>query len=69
MPDGMNGDELGRRLATLRPDLPVIYMSGYGAEEAAAQWMLREGVDFLAKPFSVEELLTLVKTKLARAAD
>ncbi len=68
MPDGMNGDELGRRLATLRPDLPVIYMSGYGAEAAAAQSMLREGVDFLAKPFSVEELLTLVRTKLVRAA-
>ena len=66
MPDGLNGDELGRRLATLRPELPIIYMSGYGADALTAQWMLRGGVDFLAKPFSVDELLGLVRSKLAQ---
>ncbi len=66
MPDGMNGDDLGRRLAALRPELPVIYMSGYGAD-AAAEWMLREGVAFLAKPFSVDDLLALVRAKLEQA--
>ena len=47
MPD-MNGRELGRRLAAIVPDLPVIYMSG----QSDGTPLDEHEVLFLAKPFS-----------------
>lgn len=48
----LDGLELGRALAALRPQLPVIYMSGFGPP-AADMSALR----FIAKPFHPDELL------------
>lgn len=49
----LDGLELGRALAALRPQLPVIYMSGFGAPAAADMPAVR----FIAKPFHPDELL------------
>jgi DNA-binding NtrC family response regulator len=56
---GMSGPELVERIRPRRPDLPVVYMSGYTAEEAAFTDLLRR-TPVLEKPFGAEDLLDRV---------
>ena len=61
---GINGLELQRRLRASDSEIPVIFISAHGDEEARSR-ALREGaVDFLSKPFSEEALLTAIHTAL-----
>jgi two-component system, cell cycle sensor histidine kinase and response regulator CckA len=53
---GMNGKELEGRIREIRPDLKCLYMSGYTADVIASRGVLKEGVPFIQKPFSVEAL-------------
>jgi CheY-like chemotaxis protein len=55
MPE-MSGRDLRERLAASRPTLKSLYMSGYTAEVIAHHGVLHEGVHFLQKPFSVQDL-------------
>jgi DNA-binding NtrC family response regulator len=64
MPDGMTGIELGRKLLEEKPDLPIIYISGYSRETAGASIELHEGVNFLPKPFQVEKLAQIIRSNL-----
>jgi len=64
MPGGMNGRELARHLLADRPDLKVIYASGYSADIAGADLPLQAGVNFLAKPFLVHQLAQTVRNRL-----
>jgi|GEM_PF-2357293 len=54
---GMDGPELARRLATIRPRLQVLLLSGYGADPA----LLAAGVHFLQKPFRPSLLVATVR--------
>jgi len=47
---GMNGPELAKTLRDQRPDLRVLYMSGYAAEELDLEAELNERAVFVAKP-------------------
>ncbi len=58
---GMNGMELIRELQSIRPDIPVLRMSGY-PERFGTQ--LNEGVSHLQKPFTANELLSRVRKTL-----
>jgi PAS domain S-box-containing protein len=53
---GASGPELTRRLAQQRPDLRVIYMSGYTEETMAHHGVLEPGIAFVHKPFSSDML-------------
>ena len=61
MPDGMTGLDLARRLRDDRPDLRVIYTSGYVADVTGDDNPLTEGVNYLAKPFSLPALAGLIR--------
>jgi signal transduction histidine kinase/ActR/RegA family two-component response regulator len=61
---GMNGKELGERLRASRPGLKCIFMSGYTASVIAHHGVLDEGVAFLQKPFTVENLAAKVREAL-----
>jgi PAS domain S-box-containing protein len=50
----MGGPELARRLAVTRPQMGVLYMSGYTDDAIFRQGMLQEGTAFLQKPFTAE---------------
>ncbi len=59
MPVGLSGQELAEKFKAQKPDLKVIYTSGYSVEVAGKGLSLMEGISFLEKPFDA--------TKLARA--
>ena len=56
----LNGVELMRRLSMVRPQLPVILMSGYAGAELA-QRGIEAPCSILAKPFSAETLVAEVR--------
>jgi signal transduction histidine kinase/CheY-like chemotaxis protein len=55
MPD-MNGRELAHQIQEQHPKLDVLYMSGYTANVIAHHGVLEKGVNFIQKPFSLDEL-------------
>jgi len=61
---GMNGRELSERLRELRPDLKVLFISGYAADVIAHRGVLDPDVAFLRKPFSSEGLAVKVREVL-----
>jgi signal transduction histidine kinase/ActR/RegA family two-component response regulator len=69
MPDGMTGFDLARRMRADRPALKVIYTSGYVADMTGSDVALSEGVNYLAKPFSLPALARLVRRSLDSLAD
>jgi PAS domain S-box-containing protein len=54
---GMNGFELGRLARERRPQLPVLYATGYAASYTAPE----KGADVLAKPYREADLLTKLR--------
>ncbi|MGH7992144.1 MAG: response regulator [Limisphaerales bacterium] len=61
MPGGVSGRELARRLQQDKPQLKVIFTSGYSAEIAGRQLQLRSGENFMQKPFSPDQFLETVR--------
>ncbi|HEY6946025.1 MAG TPA: response regulator [Candidatus Acidoferrum sp.] len=59
----MRGPELAKRLKRLKPELKVVYMSGY-TEEFSEGTSLLEGASFLQKPFSRDALLRQIHDSL-----
>jgi PAS domain S-box-containing protein len=64
---GMNGCDLARRLVHERPDIKVIYMSGYSGQ-GIGQVVIPSGSHFLAKPFSREDLMRKIVEALQTAS-
>jgi CheY-like chemotaxis protein len=52
----MNGKQLADRLTRMRPDLKVLYTSGYTRDVIAHRGVLDADVAYLAKPYSPEAL-------------
>lgn len=63
MPE-MNGRELSEKLQTLQPHIKCLYMSGYTANAISHRGVLAEGVHFIQKPFSLENLAFKVREVL-----
>jgi CheY-like chemotaxis protein len=64
MPGGVNGRELAGQLRGERPDLKVIFASGYSAEVAGPDLALKEGFNFLSKPFALPKLAETLRRQL-----
>ncbi len=64
MPDGMTGKDLAQRLLGENPKLKVIYMSGYSVEVAGKDFPLKEGANFLTKPFQAAKLAQTIRNNL-----
>jgi PAS domain S-box-containing protein len=63
---GINGRELGRRATEIRPDLKILYMTGYSRNAVVHQGRLDEGVELLEKPVSQARLALRVRELLDR---
>jgi CheY-like chemotaxis protein len=64
----MSGSDLARRVQALRPDIKVLYMSGY-TDNAIVHHGLQKNTSFLAKPFSREALLSKVREVLDESGE
>lgn len=62
---GMNGRELAEQLRALQPQMRCLFMSGYTADIITNHGMLEEGVSFIQKPFTLNELASSVRRALA----
>jgi signal transduction histidine kinase len=65
---GLSGRDLAVRLATLRPDVRVIYMSGYTDDAITRHGVLEPGFVFVQKPFTPDALARTVRDVLDRDA-
>jgi PAS domain S-box-containing protein len=61
---GMNGRELAQRISEIRPNVKVLYMSGYTENVVGHNGMLDAGVRLLQKPFNLRDLRTVVREVL-----
>ena len=61
---GMNGRELAQRISEIRPNVKVLYMSGYTENVIGHNGMLDAGVRLLQKPFNLRDLKSKVREVL-----
>jgi two-component system, cell cycle sensor histidine kinase and response regulator CckA len=52
----MGGNELAKKITEIQPRIQTIFMSGYTANAIAHQGILDEGVNFIEKPFTLNDL-------------
>jgi two-component system cell cycle sensor histidine kinase/response regulator CckA len=64
MPE-MSGQELGRSLAKLRPDLRILYMSAFASNIYAPSALANALADFISKPFDLEDFVVKVRELMA----
>lgn len=62
MPE-MGGAELARKVAVVRPDLPIVFMSGY-SDDPVVRTLERSPALFLPKPFTAAALSEKVRAAL-----
>jgi len=59
MPE-MNGKELAEKIKKTKPDLKILFMSGYTGEEMRTRGVLEPGTNFIQKPFTPDLLIQKV---------
>jgi DNA-binding response OmpR family regulator len=64
----MTGNEVAARIRTIRPGIPVLYMSGYAEPVLTENGTLPDGVTIVEKPFTSHELLDRVRAFLHQPA-
>ena len=66
MPGGMSGKDLAHHLLLKKPDLKVLFTSGYSVDLVQSDIPLKEGHNFIPKPFSTSTLASSVRNRLDR---
>lgn len=61
---GLDGSELLEEVRKVNEDIPVVIITAFATEEAAAETMEKGGFDFIIKPFRKEQILTTIDKAL-----
>ena len=61
LPNGMNGRQLADAARALRPDLKVLFITGYAESTVIGDRQLEPGMHLLTKPFEVDVLASRVR--------
>ena len=64
---GIGGRELAQRLSQQRPEMRVLYMSGYTGDTTLFQGIIEHEVDFIQKPFTLDALSHKIRQVLDAA--
>jgi CheY-like chemotaxis protein len=66
---GMNGRQLAEIARADRPQLKVLFMTGYAAEAAVRRDFLEPGMEMLTKPFSLDALTNTIREMITGKAE
>ncbi len=66
MPDGVTGRDLADILKQQKPELRVLFSSGYSSDIIGKDFVLSDGVNFLQKPYNPQTLAETVRYCLDR---
>lgn len=69
LPGGMNGRELAVAAQKMRPDLKVLFTTGYSRDEIVRNGRVQDGLVVLGKPFTFAQLAMKVRTVLDSGRD
>lgn len=61
-----NGKEVYEEIKKIRPDIKIIFASGYAADIINKEWKEKEGLEFIQKPFMPNEFLKKLRDVLDR---
>ncbi len=67
LPGGMNGRQMADAARTARPDLKVLFITGYAENAVLSHGHLDPGMHVITKPFAMDALANRIKTLLAEA--
>lgn len=68
LPDGLNGRALATHVQSDRPDIKVVFTTGYSPDVAGRELTLHDGINFLPKPYTAERLLRVIRQSLTAKA-
>ena len=61
---GMSGKDMAKRVKSERPQIKVVYMSGYTNNTMSLHGVLDKGLEFIEKPFSLTQLARQIRRVL-----
>ncbi|GLK57747.1 PAS domain S-box-containing protein [Methylopila capsulata] len=64
LPGGMNGEQIAKRARVLRPDLKVLFTTGYARNAIVHHGRLDVGVELITKPFTYADLAARIRDVL-----
>ena len=64
---GMSGPMIADQIAALKPDIKVLFMSGYDSTQVVQRYVVEKGYSLLIKPFTMEQLGNKIRDVLAGA--
>lgn len=59
---GMSGPMIADQIAALKPDIKVLFMSGYDSTQVVQRYVVERGYSLLVKPFTMEQLERRVRS-------
>jgi CheY-like chemotaxis protein len=62
---GMSGPMIADQISALKPDIKVLFMSGYDGTQVVQRYVIEKGYSLLTKPFSMEQLESRVRAVLS----
>ncbi|WP_404712306.1 PAS domain-containing protein [Sphingomonas sp. MMS24-J13] len=63
---GLNGRQLADAGRAFRPDLKVLFLTGYAHNAAVGNGLLEPGMDIITKPFAIEKLANRIRSIIER---
>ncbi len=67
LPGGMNGRQMADIARQSRPNLKVLFITGYAENAAVGNGHLESGMHVMTKPFAIEKLASRIRDILAQA--
>jgi two-component system cell cycle sensor histidine kinase/response regulator CckA len=62
---GMSGPMIADEIAALKPDIKVLFMSGYDGTQVVQRYVVEKNYSLLIKPFTMEQLENKVRETLS----
>jgi DNA-binding response OmpR family regulator len=62
---GMNGRQLADQARETRPDLKILFITGYAESVAMSEGFLQPGMEMITKPFDLEHLSQRIRAMIS----